>query len=122
MKPRNFLAKPVPPQPVAKAAAPRITTQGIWAARRAKDKERMFRAAASMVALASTQYCDTPTRQPPVAWRAAFKLAKDKWAGITYLKQFDAASVEAPKGVISYCPTPEAAEKVLRAYRPVGGH
>ena len=116
MMPRRLPAKP----PAPKAAAQRIIGQGIWDARRAKDKERMFRAAASNVARAHTQHADTPTRQPPVAWRAAFKLAKNKDAGITYLVKFNAASVEAPRGVISYCATPEAAEKVLRAYRPVG--
>ena len=117
MMPRRLPAKP----PVPKAAAQRITGGGIWDARRAKDKERMFRAAASTVARARVQSADTPTGQPPTPWRAAFTLAKDKQAGLTYLKQFDAASAEAPKGAISYCATPEAAEKVLRAYRPVGG-
>ena len=117
MMPRRLPAKPLAP----KAAAQRITGQGIWNARRAKDKERMFRAAAQKVARARTQSADTPGGQPPAPWRAAFKLARDKQAGLTYLKQFDAASVEAPKGVISYCATPDAAEKVLRAYRPVGG-
>ena len=121
MMPRRLPAKPLAP----KAAAQRITGQGIWDARRAKDKERMFRAAASTaastVARERVQSADTPTGQPPTPWRAAFKLAKDKQAGLTYLKQFDAASAEAPKGAISYCATPEAAEKVLRAYRPAGG-
>ena len=117
MMPRRLPAKP----PAPKAAAQRITGASIWAARREKDKERMFRAAASTVARAHVQSADTPTGQPPTPWRAAFKLAKDKQAGLTYLNQFDMASVEAPKGVISYCATPEAAEKVLRAYRPVGG-
>ena len=117
MMPRRLPAKPLAP----KAAAQRITGQGIWSARRAKDKERLFIASAKMVARAHVQSADTPTGQPPTPGRAAFKLAKDKQAGITFLSQFDAASVEAPKGVISYCATPEAAEKVLRAYRPVGG-
>ena len=117
MMPRRLPAKP----PAPKAAAQRITGGSRWDARRAKDKERMFRAAAHTVARAHAQTADTPTGQPPTPWRAAFKLAKDKQAGITFLSQFDAASVEAPKGVISYCATPEAAEKVLRAYRPVGG-
>ena len=117
MMPRRLPAKPLAP----KAAAQRITGQGIWNARRAKDKERMFRAAAQKVARARTQSADTPGGQPPTPWRAAFELAKNKQAGLTYLNQFDMASVEAPKGVISYCQTPEAAEKVLRAYRPVGG-
>ncbi|EER59114.1 hypothetical protein AcdelDRAFT_3315 [Acidovorax delafieldii 2AN] len=117
MTPRRLPAKP----PAPKAAAQRITGASIWAARREKDKERLFVAAAQKVARAHTQSADTPTGQPPVAWRAAFELAKDKSAGITFLSQFNAASVEAPKGVISYCFTPEAAEKVLRAYRPVGG-
>ena len=116
MMPRRLPAKPSAP----KAAAQRITGGGIWDARRAKDKERMFRAAASTVARAHVQSADTPTGQPPTPWRAAFKLAKNKDAGITFLVEFNAASVEAPKGVISYCATPEAAEKVLRAYRPVG--
>ena len=117
MMPRRLPAKP----PVPKAAAQRITGGGIWDARRAKDKERLFIASAKMVARAHVQSADTPTGQPPTPWRAAFKLAKDKQAGLTYLNQFDMASVEAPKGAISYCATPEAAEKVLRAYRPVGG-
>ena len=117
MMPRRLPAKP----PAPKAAAQRITGGGIWDARRAKDKERMFRAAAQKVARARTQSADTPGGQPPAPWRAAFKLAKDKYVGITFLSQFNAASVEAPEGVISYCATPEAAEKVLRAYRPVGG-
>jgi hypothetical protein len=115
MMPRRLPAKPLAP----KAAAQRITGQGIWDARRAKDRERLFIASAKMVA--HVQSADTPTGQPPTPWRAAFELAKNKQAGLTYLKQFDMASVEAPKGVISYCATPEAAEKVLRAYRPVGG-
>lgn len=117
MMPRRLPAKPLAP----KAATQRITGEGIWDARRAKDRERLFIASAKMVARAQVQSADTPTGQPPTPWRAAFKLAKDKQAGLTYLKQFDMASVEAPKGVISYCQTPEAAEKVLRAYRPVGG-
>ena len=117
MMPRRLPAKP----PAPKAAAQRITGGGIWDARRAKDKERLFIASAKMVARAHVQSADTPTGQPPTPWRAAFKLAKNKDAGITFLSQFNAASVEAPKGVISYCATPEAAEKVLRAYRPVGG-
>lgn len=117
MMPRRLPAKP----PAPKAAAQRITGAGIWAARRAKDAERMFRAAAQKVARARTQSADTPTGQPPAPWRAAFKLATDKRAGITFLSQFNAASVEAPAGVVSYCATPEAAEKILRAYQPVGG-
>ena len=117
MMPRRLPAKPLAP----KAAAQRITGQGIWDARRAKDRERLFIASAKMVARAHVQSADTPTGQPPTPWRAAFKLAKDKQAGLTYLNQFDMASVEAPKGAISYCATPEAAEKVLRAYRPAGG-
>lgn len=117
MMPRRLPAKP----PAPKAAAQRITGGGIWATRRTKDKERLFTATAKRVARARVQSADTPTGQPPTPWRAAFNLAKDKQAGITYLKQFDAASVEAPEGVVSYCATPEAAEKVLRAYQRVGG-
>lgn len=114
---RRLPAKP----PAPKAAAQRITGGAIWDARRAKDKERLFIAAAKMGMRARVQSADTPTGQPPTPWQAAFKLAKDKHAGITYLAQFDAASVEAPAGVIAYCQTPEAAEKVLRAYQRVRG-
>ena len=84
MMPRRLPAKP----PVPKAAAQRITGQGIWDARRAKDKERMFRAAAQKVARARTQSADTPGGQPPAPWRAAFKLARDKQAKLRLCYKF----------------------------------